>query len=172
MFCPFFHNQHFTYPDFWLLCCTIKGYSPGDITILTPYVGQLSRLRVAVSKSNIRIVLSEKDAQELEDFETRQETAGGEQATAASTSTSSGSGASLGKTLASQSSNSKQQAPASSVMNPYERRTVSTLRESLRLATIDNFQVWIHGWLVPTYFKVTGQKAAAKCDVFTHCCFE
>ena len=44
---------------------TQQGYTSGDITILTPYVGQLLLLRAEVRKY-MRFVVSEKDAEQLD----------------------------------------------------------------------------------------------------------
>ncbi len=41
-----------------------QGYSAGDVTILTPYVGQLLLLRTEIRRY-MRFVVSEKDAEQL-----------------------------------------------------------------------------------------------------------
>ena len=46
------------------LYLTQQGYKAGDITILTPYVGQLLLLRAEVRKY-MRFVVSDRDAEEL-----------------------------------------------------------------------------------------------------------
>ena len=47
------------------LYLTQQGYQAGDITILTPYVGQLMLLRAEVRKY-MRFVVSDKDAEQLD----------------------------------------------------------------------------------------------------------
>ena len=50
---------------------TQQGYASGDITILTPYVGQLLLLRAEVRKY-MRFVVSEKDAEQLDALQVKQ----------------------------------------------------------------------------------------------------
>ena len=47
------------------LYLTQQGYKAGDVTILTPYVGQLMLLRAEVRKY-MRFVVSDKDAEQLD----------------------------------------------------------------------------------------------------------
>ena len=47
---------------------TQQGYKAGDVTILTPYVGQLLLLRAEVRKY-MRFVVSDKDAEQLATLE-------------------------------------------------------------------------------------------------------
>jgi hypothetical protein len=119
-----------------------QGYTgERDIVVLTPYVGQLLRLKKAVAASNMRVILDERDTAELAVLEDAEEAA-----TAASADTTAGqqagaaaeplrSGQAAGVSAASSSSSSVVEGLSGSSVR------VVDMESCLRLATIDNFQV-------------------------------
>ena len=50
-------------------CALAQGYAPSDVTIITPYVGQLQRLRRELGKYNTTVLLNERDQEALSDDE-------------------------------------------------------------------------------------------------------
>ncbi|KAF6248733.1 AAA domain-containing protein [Scenedesmus sp. NREL 46B-D3] len=107
-----------------------QGYSSeGDLVILTPYVGQLRRLTKAVAASNMRVVLSDKDSEELAKLEDEapaaEAAAGGNNAGGAAGAAGAVAAAAAGAGAA-----------GSSGASP----VVADMQSCLRLATIDNFQ--------------------------------
>ncbi|CAI7840806.1 unnamed protein product, partial [Closterium sp. NIES-54] len=93
-----------------------QGYTGGEVTILTPYVGQLLKLRQALSQV-VNVRLGEGDAEVVEEAEekaaTREGGAAGEEV---------GNGKGLGLEFA---------AP---------KAVTANLKDAVRLATVDNFQ--------------------------------
>lgn len=125
-------------------CCSYlikQGYTKeGDLVILTPYVGQLRRLTKAVAASNMRVLLSDRDTEELAklvdeataaavaaveagDDDAAAASGGGDVAAAAGSTGDTGSGGAAGGGAAAGGT------------------TVTDMQSCLRLATIDNFQV-------------------------------
>ncbi|CAI5537654.1 unnamed protein product [Closterium sp. Naga37s-1] len=102
-----------------------QGYAGGEITILTPYVGQLLKLRQALSQV-VDVRLGEGDAEEVEKVEDKAGTggggAGGREADGEAAGAEVGKGKGLGLELA---------AP---------KATMANLKDAVRLATVDNFQ--------------------------------
>jgi len=115
------------------------GKEQPDICILTPYVGQLMKLRQAVAAvSSFKIVMNDRDQQDLENVMTDAAMTDSPFSTTPTTASSSSS-----------SGSDPLQAPqdgfaAGSAANPVllagAGSKVVTLGRSLRLATIDNFQ--------------------------------
>ncbi|EFJ49576.1 hypothetical protein VOLCADRAFT_89933 [Volvox carteri f. nagariensis] len=44
----------------------LQGYKPGDLVILVPYVGQLFRVHRALDAANVRVVLSDRDLEQMD----------------------------------------------------------------------------------------------------------
>ncbi|KAL0023606.1 hypothetical protein WJX77_006297 [Trebouxia sp. C0004] len=97
------------------LYLTQQGYKAGDITILTPYVGQLLLLRAEVRKY-MRFVVSERDAEELAAAQGDEDTEGSQDSPAA-----------------------KEKLPGSKLGFAAEISRVN-LNDCVRVATVDNFQ--------------------------------
>ena len=112
-----------------------QGYTgERDIVILTPYVGQLLRLKKAVAVSNMRVILSERDTDELAVLEDSEEAA-------AAAAVPSGLALDPGSGLpgSSSSSSSASNSGATGSLGGGTVRVVA-MESCLRLATIDNFQ--------------------------------
>jgi len=92
----------------------LQGYGPGDITILTPYLGQLKRLKLLLSKITL-IFVDERDEEDLLKLQAR----GGPAADTGAADT-----------------DADDERP---VEEPCDY-TVESIAKCLRLATIDNFQ--------------------------------
>jgi hypothetical protein len=111
-----------------------QGYNKeGDLVILTPYVGQLRRLSKAVAASNMRVVLSDRDSEELaklEDEALAAEAAAAGAGTSNAVAAAAAGQAEVGTEVAATSSSSSSLSPV-----------VTDMQSCLRLATIDNFQV-------------------------------
>lgn len=126
-----------------------QGYNKeGDLVILTPYVGQLRLLKAAVSASNIRVVIDEKDIDQLAHLEDKEvATAAVLPKGAARGSAVHGGGAVSLQRSASSSSSSGNSGPAGSAGSAAAAGAgtsdvkVVEMSSCLRLATIDNFQV-------------------------------
>ncbi|KAL3153759.1 hypothetical protein ABBQ32_013348 [Trebouxia sp. C0010 RCD-2024] len=98
-----------------------QGYDGGDITILTPYVGQLLLLRTEIRKY-MRFVVSDKDAEQLAALQGDEDQDDAQSSSNASTVPPS----------------SGQQAGA--VPPPTSGISQVSLKDSVRVATVDNFQ--------------------------------
>jgi hypothetical protein len=110
-----------------------QGYShEGDLAIITPYVGQLQRLKKAVASSSMRVVLNDRDSEQLAEVEEAAAAAATEAAAAAE-----GAGAGGGGSSSSRVESASPVAAAGS-------SSVVEMGECVRMATIDNFQVWDH----------------------------
>ncbi|GJP61447.1 hypothetical protein CLOP_g18608 [Closterium sp. NIES-67] len=105
-----------------------QGFLGGDITILTPYVGQLLKLRQALSEV-VNVRLGESDAEVVEEAE--EKAAAGE----------GGSKARDGRGSGNSSRNSWEQSKGpGSGGSSYRMPTTADLKDEVRLATVDNFQ--------------------------------
>ncbi|GJP50063.1 hypothetical protein CLOM_g9207 [Closterium sp. NIES-68] len=103
-----------------------QGYAGGEITILTPYVGQLLKLRQALSQV-VNVRLGEGDAEVVEEAEEKAATrGGGPGAEDSGSGEAAGSAAGQGKGLG--------------LGFTAPKATTANLRDAVRLATIDNFQ--------------------------------
>jgi hypothetical protein len=106
------------------------GSEQPDICILTPYVGQLLRLRQAVAAvSDVKFVMSDRDATDLNHVVTDAAIAG----SPFDPANSSGSGAAGGSPLQPTGSDA-------AALGEGAGSRVVTMGRSIRLATIDNFQ--------------------------------
>jgi hypothetical protein len=114
-----------------------QGYTrEGDLVILTPYVGQLRRLTKAVAGSNMRVVLSDRDTEELAKLE--------DDATAAADGPAADGNAPAAAAVGGAGSSSARTSGngvAASGAASGGSATVTDMQSCLRLATIDNFQV-------------------------------
>ncbi|CAI5485130.1 unnamed protein product [Closterium sp. Yama58-4] len=104
-----------------------QGYAGGEITILTPYVGQLLKLRQALSRV-VNVRLGESDAEVVEEAE--------EKAAARDGGSRGRDGRSKGDSSHNSWSQSKGPGPGG---NPLVASTAD-LKDEVRLATVDNFQ--------------------------------
>ena len=121
----------------------LQGYtSEGDLAIITPYVGQLQRLKRAVASSNMRVILSDKDSEQLAEVE---EAAAAAAAEATAEADPANGGASPGLTRKNSSSGaSSSSGPGTGTAGaagPAGEASVVEMGQCVRLATIDNFQV-------------------------------
>lgn len=135
--------QHHTTPANLLLCCPVlldryllqQGYcgeSQPDICILTPYVGQLLKLRQAVAAvADLRFVMSDRDAADLADAMSNVQTPSNVEGVSDECNDDSSSSSSGGLAGAGDASKALPAGAGSKVV---------TFGQSLRLATIDNFQ--------------------------------
>ncbi|CAI5953182.1 unnamed protein product [Closterium sp. NIES-65] len=99
-----------------------QGYTGGEVTILTPYVGQLLKLRQALSQV-VNVRLGEGDAEVVEEAEEKAATReGGTEGDEAGNGLVAGKGKGLGLEFA---------AP---------KAVTANLKDAVRLATVDNFQ--------------------------------
>jgi hypothetical protein len=127
-----------------------QGYAEeGEITILTPYVGQLLKLRQAVEAvAGLRFVMSDKDLDDLEKITGGIDDAALPTATSeeqsegalSGTSEQPGSAAAASRTSGVMGGPDASSTSTSNVLTNYATK-VTTLKQSIRLATIDNFQV-------------------------------
>lgn len=92
-----------------------QGYSPGQITVLTPYVGQLLAIRSALSQK-VMVFVDERDQEEIEELEEK-------------------------KTEKAGSGNTKSSSNASANSDAESLRIhESSVKNMVRMATVDNFQ--------------------------------
>ncbi|KAL3140347.1 hypothetical protein ABBQ38_004611 [Trebouxia sp. C0009 RCD-2024] len=126
-----------------------QGYDGGDITILTPYVGQLLLLRTEIRKY-MRFVVSDKDAEQLAALQGDEDQDDAQSSANASTVPPStgqqagvyGCGSSL-LNLATPMLANGQSAPnrhRSAAPAPTSGISQVSLKDSVRVATVDNFQ--------------------------------
>lgn len=120
-----------------------QGYRPGDIAVLTPYVGQLQRLCFAVAKNKMHVLLNEKDAEDLAELEDQRLEDSGAGASKAGAAPAGG------------------DAVSSAWLHSAANASLVTLKESLRVTTIDNFQVRSAGAHTLVYRTGTGCNAGA-----------
>ncbi|CAI5949305.1 unnamed protein product [Closterium sp. NIES-64] len=104
-----------------------QGYAGGEITILTPYVGQLLKLRQALSRV-VNVKLGESDAEVVEEAEEKAAARGG--------GSRERDGRSKGDSSHGSWSQSKGPGPGESHLVP----STADLKDEVRLATVDNFQ--------------------------------
>ncbi|CAI5506821.1 unnamed protein product, partial [Closterium sp. Naga37s-1] len=106
-----------------------QGYTGGEITILTPYVGQLLKLRQALSQV-VDVRLGERDAEQVEKVE---EKGGAGEGGAEAGEGGRGGGASGGSWVAGKGLGVGLDPSA-------PKATTANLKDAVRLATVDNFQ--------------------------------
>eukprot|EP00878_Enallax_costatus_P024998 GHUV01026715.1.p1 GENE.GHUV01026715.1~~GHUV01026715.1.p1 ORF type:complete len:430 (+),score=88.69 GHUV01026715.1:146-1435(+) len=120
-----------------------QGYNKdGDLVILTPYVGQLKRLKAAVATSNIRVIIDENDSDQLAQLEDQEEAAvaaGGAEGAASS----SGAAGASGTGGVHRTDSSSTVGSSRGAVGGGGSVTVADMGSCLRLATIDNFQVGV-----------------------------
>ena len=92
--------------------CVRQGYEPDQIAVLTPYVGQLLRIRAALASAKIMMYLDERDADEADAVDDDEDDASGDAAVISDAVIVQG------------------RAPPDKV----------SLRKCVRLATVDNFK--------------------------------
>jgi len=127
-----------------------QGYTgEGDLVIITPYVGQLQRLRKAVANSKMKVILIDRDSEQLAELDEAAAAAADGQPPstdgmgsrqAAGTASSSSSSSSRAH-QSSASSGVLSRAASGAVGGGSRQASVVEMGQCLRLATIDNFQV-------------------------------
>ncbi|GIM16879.1 hypothetical protein Vretimale_19458 [Volvox reticuliferus] len=138
----------------------LQGYKPEDLVILVPYVGQLFRVHRALDAVNVRVVVSEMDREQMERAGLEEEPAGegasgngvGRDAVAVLPATPTGGGTGGGGSWAAGGSAMNTARRGGGIFGhgsgttiiPTENVTdssrVVTMREGVRVATVDNFQ--------------------------------
>ncbi|WIA41120.1 hypothetical protein OEZ86_004748 [Tetradesmus obliquus] len=120
-----------------------QGYTKeGDLVILTPYVGQLRRLTKAVAASNMRVLLSDRDTEELAKL-VDEATAAAVAAVEAGDAAAAAAAASGGGDVAAAAAGSTGDTGSGGAAGGGAAAggtTVTDMQSCLRLATIDNFQ--------------------------------